>query len=259
MANIKIALCDDETRQLAQTEAFLREYQAQRPNVELTASSFSSSAALLEHMRTKNIFDLYLLDIILPGESGIELGLRIRALDQGGHIIYLTSSPDFAVDSYRTRASDYLLKPLDKHKLFQSLDGVWESLERKYPIFTTIKTRAGLRRIPIHRIVYGELAGRYVQYHLSDGAVIEGMSLRGAFQNAVEPLLAHRRFVLCATSFLVNLSFVERIDSSGLRLPGGKTLPVSRTLRTEVTKRWLDYHLEGGEILESSGPVSDGP
>ena len=85
-----------------------------------------------------------------------------------------------------------------------------------------------------------------MHYHLADGSRIEGMSLRGSFQNAVKPLLDHRRFVLCATSFLVNLSFVEMIDASGLRLVGGKTLPLSRSLRTEVTNQWMDYYLSGG-------------
>ena len=93
--------------------------------------------------------------------------------------------------------------------------------------------------------VYGELVGRCIQYHLSNGSVITGMSLRGSFQNAVEPLLAHRRFVLCSISFFVNLSYVEMIDSSNIRLTGDKTLPVSRSHRAEVTRRWLDFHLEG--------------
>ncbi len=182
----------------------------------------------------------------MPGQNGIELGVSIRKYDQGGHIVYLTASPDYAVDSYRTRASDYLLKPLDRRSLFRSLDGILENLTRKRQDFVTIKAKDGLRRLPIHRVICGELVRRCVHYHLAGGSVIEGMSLRGAFQDAVEPLLAHRRFVLCATSFCVNLSFVEMIDSSGLRLAGGRVLPVSRALRAEVTRRWLDYHLEGG-------------
>ena len=243
---ISIAICDDESVQLAQTEALLREYRSLHPDIELSAASFSSSAALLEHLRVKGAFDIYLLDVIMPGQDGIELGLSIREADQGGHIVYLTTSPDFALDSYRVRASDYLLKPLDKDRLFQSLDGIIRNLENTRQIFVTVKTRKGLRRIPLHYVVYCELVGRCVQYYLSDGLAIEGMSLRGAFQDAVEPLLAHHSFVLCAASFLVNLAYVEMIDSSGLRLAGGRTLPISRPLRKEVTRRWMDFHLERG-------------
>lgn len=232
--------------QLAQAEAFLREYRSLRPDLELNVTAFSSGAALLEHLRVKGTFDIYLLDVIMPGQNGIELGLSIREFDQGGRIVYLTTSPDFAVDSYRAKASDYLLKPLEQARLFQALDDITESMTRENQVFVTIKARDGLRRLPLHSIVYGELVGRCVQYNLSDGSMIEGMSLRGSFQDAVAPLLENCRFVLCATSFVVNLSFVEMIDSSGLRLVGGGILPVSRPLRGEVTSRWLDYYLERG-------------
>lgn len=228
-----------------QIEALLREYRALRPGMELTVAAFRSGADLLEHLYTRGAFDVYLLDVIMPVENGIELGLGIREADRGGHIVYLTASPDFAVDSYRAKASDYLLKPPDRSRLFQALDDVAGRLAQERRAFVTIKTRDGLRRLPLRSIVYGELVRRCVRYNLSDGSAVEGMSLRGSFQDAVEPLLAHRRFVLCAASFFVNLAFVEGIDPGGLRLTGGRVVPLSRPLRAGVTERWLDYCLEG--------------
>jgi len=241
-----LALCDDEQAQLAQAQEFLREYREQHPEIDLTVCAFTSGSALLEHLRVKGTFDIYLLDIIMPGENGIELGMNIRKLDQGGHIIYLTASPDYAVDSYRARATGYLLKPLGKRQLFSLLDDLTEQWLRRRQSFVTIKTRNGLQRVPLYTVVYGELVDRCVRYHLSDGGMLEGMSLRGSFHSAVQTFLQHRRFVLCAASFFVNLAFVERIDASGLQLAGGGTVPLSRQLRGEVTDRWLDYYLEGG-------------
>ena len=126
--------------------------------MKLTVTVFSSSAALLEHLRVRGTFDIYLLDVIMPGQNGIELGLSIREFDQGGRIIYLTASSDFAVDSYRAKASDYLLKPLDKSRLFQSLDNIIKSLELEPHACVMIKTREGLRRLPLHSIVYGAVS-----------------------------------------------------------------------------------------------------
>jgi len=230
-------------------QAFLREYAGRHPDMDLAVTAFSSGISLLEHLRIRNVFDIYLLDIIMPGENGIELGLGIREADQGGQIIYLTTSPEFAVDSYRVHAADYLLKPLDKSLLFQVLEKIMGRVERERRAFITVKAKDGLRRIPIHSIVFSELAGRCVQYHFSDGSLIESTSVRGSFQDAVRPLLEHRRFVLSATSFLVNLSFVEVIEASGLRLTGGRIVPLSRHLRAEVTRRWMDYCLEGGSRI----------
>lgn len=244
---LRIAFCDDEATQLALTDALLREYGLLHPELALRAFPFSSGAALLEQLRTGDLFDIYLLDVIMPGENGIELGLKIREIDQGGRIIYLSSSPDFAVDSYLPKASSYLLKPVDWDLLFRTLDFITENWLQEHQSFVTVKTRGGLQRLPIRSIVYGELVGRCIQYHLADGSAIEGTSLRGSFRDAAAPLLAHDRFALCSASFFVNLSFVEMIDSSGLRLVNGGVVPLSRTMRTEVTNQWLDYHLKGGK------------
>lgn len=245
---MRVALCDDEEQQLAQTEAVLAEYGALRSALPLTVTSFTSGITLLEHMRNKEGFDLYLLDMIMPGENGIELGEEIRALDQVGPIVYLTSSPDFAVDSYRVKAADYLLKPVKKDRLFRTLDETAAALARKQWEFVTIKTREGLRRVPLDFVVYAELVGRCVHYRLSDGTTVEGMSLRGAFQEAVAPLLTYPQFLLCAASFLVNLDFVEMVEQGGLRLVDGGRLPLSRALRAQVTNRWMDHHLKRGVL-----------
>ena len=243
---LHIAICDDEQNQLVLTEALLRAYHELHPDLDLRVDTFTSGAALLEHLRINSNYDIYLLDILMPNENGIELGLKIRKTDQCGHIFYLTTSPDYAIDSYLTKASQYLLKPVKKEQLFRALDEAIQNWLREHQTFVTIKTHSGLQRLSIREVVYGELVGHSVQYHLSDGTVLEGMSVRTSFREAVSVFLEHERFVLCATSFFVNLSFVDMIETSGLKLVNGGTIPLSRTMRTEVTNRWLDYHLKGG-------------
>lgn len=243
---LHIAVCDDDPNQLALTGQLLEEYHAARPEPALRVDVFPSGAALLEHLRTRGCFDVYLLDVLMPDTNGIELGLKIRQADRGGQILYLTTSPDYAIDSYLTKATRYLLKPVEKGALFQALDDVVGTWLQEHQSFVTVKTRNGLQRLALRAVVYGELVGHCVHYHLADGTMLEGMSVRTSFREAVAPFLEHERFVLCATSFFVNLSFIEMIESAGLRLPGGGLLPLSRSLRTDVTNRWLDYHLKGG-------------
>lgn len=246
---VHIAICDDEQEQLTLMDALLREYHEKHPEVDLRMDTFTSGATLLEHLRSNGNFDIYLLDILMPDENGIELGLKIRKTDQCGHIFYLTISPDYAIDSYLTKASQYMLKPVKKELLFRALDEAIQNWLREHQTFVTIKTRSGLQRLSIREVVYGELVGHCVQYHLADGAVLEGMSVRTSFREAVSGFLEHERFVLCATSFFVNLSFVDMIEAAGLNLVSGGSIPLSRPMRTEVTNRWLDYHLKGGNTV----------
>ena len=244
---LRIALCDDDRDQLSILESMLHEYSVSHPGLDLRLHKFLSASALMEHLRLNGCFDIYLLDILMPEVNGIELGLNIRKADPCGHIFYLTYSPDYAVDSYLTKASQYLLKPIKQVSLFAALDETVNTWISDHQAFITVKTRMGLQRVSIRDLVFGELVGHCVHYHLVNGTVLEGMSLRVSFRHAVSPLLEHHRFVLCSASFVVNLAYVDRIDASGLRLVGDSCVPLSRSLRTEVTNRWLDYHLKGGQ------------
>ena len=166
-----------------------------------------------------------------------------RSLFSGGgvHLIKpeATEQYNWALKQGRKCYKDCILH--GRYPYPQVLDEILERLARERRAFLTVKTQDGFRRLPLRSIVYGELAGRRIQYHLTDGSVVKGMSLRGSFQDAVRPLLAHRRFVLCTASFFVNLAFVEVAGPSGLKLTGGSALPLSRALRAEVTSRWMDY------------------
>ena len=120
---LRIAICDDEEKQLNQTAALLNTYLQSRPGLHGQVETFRSGGALLAREEEREGFDLYVLDILMPKLSGIDTGRRLRALGEGGEIIYLTSSNDFAADSYGVRAFFYLLKPVEEKKLFQVLDG----------------------------------------------------------------------------------------------------------------------------------------
>lgn len=82
---------------------------------------------IINHVDEHGGFDLYILDCIMPGMNGIELGAALRMRDDMGFLIYLTTSPDFALDSYRVDAFDYLLKPVRSELFFQSLDKAYRS------------------------------------------------------------------------------------------------------------------------------------
>lgn len=242
---IQIALCDDNRAHLTKVETLLNEYFEGHTDIPMKVRAFSSGANLLEHMRTHDIFDLYLLDIIMPDENGIDLGRKIHTIDKGGTIFYLTSSVDFAIDAFSVKASQYLLKPIDKAQLFCALDSLVDEWLGNHQKFITIKTHVGIQRIAIRSIVYGELIGHYIHYHLSDGTEIEGMSLRTSFRDAILPLLDEPRFTMTSASFVVNLYFIETISAEGLKLTNGNYLPVSRALKNEIINKWLDFHLKG--------------
>ena len=116
---LKLALCDDDPQQCAAVGALLQEYAALRPALAAKLSIFSSSWELLADEEEGACFDLYVLDVVMPEVSGIELGVKLRELGRSGAIIYLTISPEYAVDSYAAQAFYYLMKPVEPERLWQ--------------------------------------------------------------------------------------------------------------------------------------------
>lgn len=248
---IKLAVCDDEAEQREAIGNLLREYAASRPSPAIKISIFSSGQDLLAAAEECGGFDLYVLDIVMPGLSGIELGVRLRELYADGTIIYLTISPEYAVDSYAARAFYYLMKPAEPDKLFPVLDQAVAALEKKRAACVAVRTKDGLERVRLDEIVYAELTGRTVRYHLADGSSLDSLTVRSPFQEETAPLLADQRFFLCGASFAVNLFYVTAVEKGFLRMDGGARVPLARGLAAQAKRRWSDYWLNapGGDAL----------
>lgn len=248
---IKLAVCDDEAEQREAIGNLLREYAASRPSPAIKISIFSSGQDLLAAAEECGGFDLYVLDIVMPGLSGIDLGVRLRELYADGTIIYLTISPEYAVDSYAARAFYYLMKPAEPDKLFPVLDQAVAALEKKRAACVAVRTKDGLERVRLDEIVYAELTGRTVRYHLADGSSLDSLTVRSPFQEEAAPLLADQRFFLCGASFAVNLFYVTAVEKGFLRMDGGARVPLARGLAAQAKRRWSDYWLNapGGDAL----------
>ena len=240
---LRIAICDDEEKQLCQAAAMLNAYLRSRPGLHGHVETFRSGGTLLERAEDMEGFDLYVLDILMPELSGIDTGRRLRALGQGGEIVYLTSSNDFAADSYDVHAFFYLLKPVGEAKLFQVLDGAVEKLNRRRSSAVVVTTGDGPRRILLERIRYVERVGRCMRYYCTD-ATIDSQTIRVSFREAVASLLADRRFCLCGASFVLNFQHVTGVNGQTALLDNGQAVILPRTSATECKKAWGNYWLE---------------
>lgn len=107
---MKIAICDDDKNELFRILSVLADYQTQR-NIEFSYKPFDNSTELASNLLQEH-YDIYLLDVVMPGLNGIELAKEIRSSDKAADIVFLTSSPEFAVESYTVKASNYLAKPV---------------------------------------------------------------------------------------------------------------------------------------------------
>ena len=77
---MKIAICDDDKNELFRILSVLADYQTQR-NIEVSYKPFDNSTELASNLLQEH-YDIYLLDVVMPGLNGIELAKEIRSSDK---------------------------------------------------------------------------------------------------------------------------------------------------------------------------------
>ncbi|MGS0763412.1 LytR/AlgR family response regulator transcription factor [Syntrophomonas curvata] len=232
---MKIAVCDDDSQELERISSFIDTYKRES-KVPLICKTFQSATELISSMGSGD-YDILLLDILMPGINGMQAAHEIRAFDAGVKIVFLTSSPEFAVESYAVKAYDYILKPVSKDKLFSILDAVMAE-EQKSLEGLTVKTQLGMARILFSRLAFVEIMNKKLYFHLADGGVQEVTASLAAFE---EELLARAEFVKVHRSYIVNLWQVGELGSKELITHAGKTVPISRLLYGKVREAYMKH------------------
>ena len=233
-----LAVCEDQKEDLDAVWSLLDAWEAEH-DATVRRKAFQSAVEMLESARQER-FTFYLLDVVMPGMDGMEAAREIRRFDDAAEIVFFSSSPGFAYESYGVRALNYLLKPVERETLFALLDRLYLR-EQKNSDALTLKTTSAIVRVPFSQISYVEVIRKHVYFHLADGTERE---VAGTLTDFEAVLLSRPEFIRVHRSYIANMLQTERLSSAGLRTFRGETLPVSRTLRKEAASRWLDYHLE---------------
>lgn len=239
---MKIAICDDDAVSLQRITDIVSEFAAGK---EISVSSYAHANSLLEDALQLGGFDLYILDILMPVLTGLQLASELRRAGLGGQILFLTSSRDFAIDAFRVQASNYLLKPIQKEELVQALTesiAAISSIRRKSMI---VKTRESSVWLEFDRVVYAELVRKTVVYHLVGGTTLQSISIRSTFSEAIQPLLRDSRFFLCGSVKVVNLHYISQLDAENIFFRDGSALYIGRRSSRELRSAWYDFCFNG--------------
>ena len=124
---IKAAFCDDDLSVLNELHVLMDNYRVER-NQEITYTAFHSPLELIAQIEKGMRFDILFLDVLMPGVNGIETAQEIREYDSAMKIIFLTSSAEYAVESYTVNAYFYQLKPIWPESFYRLMDSVLKAV-----------------------------------------------------------------------------------------------------------------------------------
>lgn len=249
---LRFAVCDDQTFELKMLGKLLECYQQKRDCKSFQTDFYASSAKLLQRLSNGTAYDLYILDMMMPEYNGVEVGRKIRMNKQDSVIIYITASPDFALDAISIHPEQYLLKPIHPACLYQTLDNVIAHFDGREDLFFPVKTRGGLEQLPYREIVCIEHAERVMRVFTADGKFHESIYLRGSFGKLMEPVLCQSDFIQTHQSYLVNLRYARSLQTGSLWMNIGIRVPVSRRNAADVRQRFFRDTRQQGKKFEKS-------
>lgn len=195
-----------------------------------------SSAMEAYNILQKEKVDLLLLDIEMPGMSGIELTRNLgkkRPL-----IIFTTVKKDYAVEAFELSVADYLIKPVSPARFIQAIEKAREILDsnhRELQVsdheFVFIRDNGVLKRIQIDDILYLEAMGDYVKLHTPQKFHAVHTTLK-----AMEERLPSARFMRVHRSYIVALDKIETIEDGAIVMQK-QAIPVADAYRNALNNR----------------------
>lgn len=148
-----------------------------------------------------------------------------------------------------------LAEPLNRTFVFPVLNRLKEDTEQQLEAGLLIKSRGSIMQLAFSRIEYAEVMGRTVFFYLIDGTTEEVLGTFSDFENR---LLNWPDFVKVHRAFIINLRYVQKLESSGILTSSGHSVPISKHLYAQFKKAYLCHMLDSEtktEGLESSHRV----
>lgn len=222
----QIIICDDNAIERQILYEMLREYclktHHQHRIIEYDRGETLVADIEEEHCHAELIF----LDIYMNGMNGIETARKLRELHCDAKIVFLTSTSDYALESYDVWASGYLVKPLDMKKLCTLLNHIyWAELRKRIEI----KYGKQYRYPYLSDIMYIEGEAHKATLHLVDGSQLSTIEKISSLKER----LGDDCFLQCHQSYLVNMDYIADIQKD-IIMEDGQIIPVSVRRRTET-------------------------
>lgn len=229
----KIAICDDDEQQREYLGEIVTAWARKNRHLADLRVYAESNAFLFDYAEEKD-FDILLLDIEMPGISGIQLAKRIREDSSAVQIIFVTGYYDYFSDGFDVSALHYLIKPVDERKLFPVLDRAVDNLRYRQRC-VLVSTGEEDVKVSLADITYIEAENVYVVIHTVRGNYRTRISLAKFTEQLDGTFLKVHR------SYVVALKYIRKIARKEITMLDGSEIPIRRGMYDDVHAALVKY------------------
>jgi len=228
-----VLICDDKKNEAEQLATLMK-----TSAFDIQTYSFTRGQDAYEYVFSGAEIDACFLDIIMPDLNGVTLAQKLRDSGYHGEIVFLTTSNDFARQSYQVKAFDYLLKPPSPENVKGVLLALVNSKKDTSREGLVIKAKPLTSFILFRNISHVEVIGHIVYVRLKNG---EEIKTYATFAEIASRLLCDSRFIQCHRSYIVNMGDIESVTAKEVMMKNGMKVPISRgfSLVKDKMLKWM--------------------
>lgn len=235
---MKIAICDNQKQDRTILTQYLNVY-GQSVCADLTIQEFQTGKTFMYAFnKNPNDYSLIFLDIYLDDMNGLEMCRLIRQANQDVIVIFVTTSPHHALESYELEADGYILKPYSYEKFQRIMRKSLYRLGDNFQKLTIIS-----KRIPVScylkDIYYIESFNHVCMIHLKSDTIETNISLKELAEK-----IHSNCFLRVSRSYIVNMNLIQSIDVDNLILTNGERIILPIRGRQRIRQLYSDYQLK---------------
>ena len=234
---LNIAICDDEKMFCDSAEGMLKLYMEEKA-MPFQADVFNVPSELLDMTEKGTIYDIYLLDIYMPGVTGMSIATDLRSRGVKSPVIFLTSSTDHALEAFGVDATHYLLKPYTKDSFYVGMDKAMQSIASHKNDSVILKVDNDYRSIPVSKLIYCEAEDKYQRLYLENG---ERLLVRISGMELYKLLSEFDSFYHCGRAHIINLNHISRVTPDGAVFKNDMHLNLPHTVLAGLRSAFFDY------------------
>lgn len=232
---IHILICDDEpafASLLKERIVHQPSYSKRRMTVECINDSQSFTAEKL-----KNI-DILFLDIDMGNINGMDLARQFRKYRKNAVLIFVTNYGEYAAEGYEVNAFRFLSKQKLDEKLSLYFDQALAECQARCRILSVLCGGEEVS-LPLDQLIYAATSDGLIEFHLNDAArplLRSRISMRD-----LETKLENDGFLRIHKGYLVNMTYIKKLLSSGVTLQTGEKLLVSMHNYPVIKRKYLEW------------------
>lgn len=229
---MRVAICDDEKTMQTILENLLDEFGRLR-NIDISIDKFDNGHDLLRVLNEKE-YEIVFMDHQMQDIDGMETSRLIRSRNNDCVIIFVSAFPEVAVDSYEVNAFRFIVKPINKEKLFKAIDDHLRSID--YDNLLILNTNDGKWKIKMSDIIYAEAKGKHTIVRTAQKSFEINIHMK-----KIEDKLPSEKFCRCQRAYIAGFAHINNHTNAEIIFDNGERAQIGKAYYSKFKNAFQEY------------------